>query len=79
MHITSLFLYTFQLEALLNLVFLLFLHSQSYPDVAKAWTHYYMNTLYISQAVFLSTWSQLLSHFFVLLLPKKIFCITPWQ
>ena len=34
MHITSLFLYTQQLEEQLNLVFLLILHSQTYPNVA---------------------------------------------
>ena len=36
MHIISLFLYTYQLEELLNLVFLLILHLQCYPDEAKA-------------------------------------------
>ena len=39
MHITSLFLDTQQHEELLNLVFLLILRSQTYPDVVKSWTH----------------------------------------
>ena len=39
MLITSLFLYNYQLEELLNLVFLLILRSQTYPDVAKASSH----------------------------------------
>ena len=39
MHITSLFSYTWQPEALLNLVFLLILRPLTYPDVAKARTH----------------------------------------
>ena len=39
MHITSLFSYTYQLEELLNLVILLILGSQTYPDVNKASTH----------------------------------------
>ena len=39
MHITSLFVHTYQLEELLNLVFLLILCSQTYPDVAKVQTH----------------------------------------
>ena len=39
MHITSLFSYTYQLEELLNLVFLPILQSQTYLNVAKASTH----------------------------------------
>ena len=35
-----------------KLIFLLILCSQTYPDVAKAWTHYYMYTLYRSPAAF---------------------------
>ena len=39
MHISSLFSYTLQFEELLNLVFLLILPLQIYPNVAKASTH----------------------------------------
>ena len=52
MQITSLLSYTQQLKELLNLVFLLILCSQTYPDVAKASTHQYMYTLYRSPAPF---------------------------
>ena len=52
MHITSLSSCTWQLEQLLNLVFLLFLCSQTYPDAAKASTHWYMYTCYRSPAAF---------------------------
>ena len=52
MHITSLFLYTRQIQELLNLVFLLTSLSQTHPDVAKASTHPYMYSLYISPAAF---------------------------
>ena len=34
----------------LNLVFLLSLPSQTYPDAVKVWTHWYMYTLYRSPA-----------------------------
>ena len=34
----------------LNLIFLLILRSQTYPDVVKVWTHWYMYTLYRSPA-----------------------------
>ena len=39
MHITSLFVYTWLFEKLPNLVFLLILRSQTFPDVFKASTH----------------------------------------
>ena len=39
MHITSLLSYSWQLQELLKLVFLLILHSQTYLAVAKASTH----------------------------------------
>ena len=52
MHITFLLSYTEQLEELLNLVFLLILHSQTYPGIAKTSIHYYMGTLYRSPAAF---------------------------
>ena len=35
---------------MLNLVFLLILPSQTYPDAVKVWTHWYMYTLYRSPA-----------------------------
>ena len=52
MHITSLFSYTQQLKELLNLVFLLILCSQTYPNLAKASTHQYTYTLYRFPAPF---------------------------
>ena len=53
-------------------MFLLILHSQTYPDVVKGWTHWYVYSIQIP------SWSQTWSHFFVLLPPKKVFCIIPW-
>ena len=72
---------------LLNLVFLLTLHSQTYNNVAKTSTHYYIYIyiyIYIHstdlQLLFMSAWSQSWWHFFVLLLPplpKKNFLRYP--
>ena len=78
MQITALLSYTQQLKELLNLVFLLILCSQTYPDVAKASTHQYMYTLYRSPAPF---YECLITVVIALLrtataLPKKS-CITP--
>ena len=61
----------------LNMVFLLILCWQTYPNVAKASTH---NTcmLYIDPLLlFKSAWWQSWSHFVALLPPTKYFCITP--
>ena len=52
MHIISLFSYTLQLEELLNFAFLLILRLKTYPDVAKASTHYCMYTIQISSCFF---------------------------
>ena len=78
MHATSLFLYTSQLEELLNLIFSHNLHSQTYSSVAKARTHEYLYSLYRSPTAFSSAWSQSWSHFFILPPPKIFFCITPY-
>ena len=61
----------------LNMVSLLILCGQTYPNVAKASTHNTC-TLYIdSLLLFMSAWSQSWSHFVVLLPATKYFCITP--
>ena len=57
----------------LNLVFLLILPSQTYPDVVKVWIHWYMYTLYRSPADHKHDHT---CPFYCSL--KKSFFITPW-
>ena len=71
MHITSLFSYTYQLQELLSLVFLLILCSQTYPDAAKASTHYAD-----PQLLFMGAWSVVIA-FLRTAATQKNFCITP--
>ena len=57
----------------LNLVFLLILPSQTYPDAVKVWTHWYMYTLYRSPADHRPDHT---SPYYCR--AKRIVCITPW-
>ena len=60
--------YTWKLEEVQNLVFLLILFLQIFPDAVS------MNSLIYVYSIQIPSWS----HFFVLPPPKKNFCIIPW-
>ena len=42
------------------------------------WCSQSMNSLIYVYSIQIPSWSQTWSHFFVLLAPKNVFCITPW-
>ena len=43
------------------------------------WFSQSMNSLIYVYSIQIPSWSQMWSHFFIILLPKKILCINPWS